>query len=106
LEEAKKNSTSNAESVSQNKLNYEKRKQLERDIRKITNQIQKAEKSIEQLEKSIKEKDEVLSNPEKYKDIINYDELYVEYELLNEKLKTEMNRWEEMNMKLEELRNG
>ena len=106
LEEAKKNSTSNAESVSQNKLNYEKRKQLERDIRKITNQIQKAEKSIEQLETSIKEKDEILSNPEKYKDIINYDELYVEYELLNEKLKTEMNRWEELNMKLEELRNG
>lgn len=103
LEKARKSEKEKQQSKSQNKLDWEKKKQLDRDIRKITNQIKKAEKHIEQLEKAINEKDEILSNPEKYRDSIDYDELYLKYESLNKELKKEMNRWEELNMKLEEL---
>jgi len=105
LEKARKTGKEKQQSKSQNKLDWERKKQLDRDIRKITSQIKKAEKSIEQLEEIINEKDKILSNPEKHRDSIDYDELYLKYESLNKELKQEMNRWEELNMKLEELQN-
>jgi ATP-binding cassette subfamily F protein 3 len=104
LEKAKKDIKANVGAISNNKLIYVKKKEFERNIRKITNQIKKAEKNIEQLEKAIIEKDEILSNPETYRDSINYDELYLKYESLNKELKQEMNQWEELNIKLEELK--
>ncbi len=105
LEKKSKKGSSNGNGVSDNKLNYERKKQLEREIRKISNQIKKVEENIDKLEKDIETKDDILSNPTEHT-ILNFNELSIEYNQLTQDLENEMNLWEELHSKLEELRNS
>ena len=88
---------------SQNKLNYEKRKQLERDIRKIKSEITKSEKSIESIETEIEKSHKILSDPTSYFENPDYEKITKDYEKLKKSLENEMNRWEELHVKLENL---
>ena len=90
------------EPKSQNKLNYEKKKQLDRDIRKINSEISKSEKRIEELETKIEQSHKILSDPTSYFENPDYDKITRDYEKLKRNLETEMNRWEELHLKLEE----
>jgi ATP-binding cassette subfamily F protein 3 len=90
------------ESKSQNKLNYEKKRQLERDIRKINSEISKSERKIEELETEIEQSHKILSDPTSYFDNPDYDKITKDYEKLKRNLEAEMNRWEELHLKLEE----
>jgi len=92
-----------AAAVSDNKLNYQRKKQLERDIRKVSNQISKVEENISSLEEEITEKDKVLSNPADHPDL-DFDELSIDYNNLNSSLEKEMQLWEELHAKLEDLK--
>jgi len=91
------------EPKSQNKLNYEKRKQLDRDIRKIKNEIAKSEIKIEKLEAEIEKSNKILSDPTSYFDNPDYDKITKDYEKLKITLEKEMNYWEELHINLEEL---
>jgi len=89
------------ETASGNKMNWEKRKQLDKEERKVKTQISRCESEIESLEMKILKKEEILGNPEKFPDQVGDEDLYREYETLKIKLKQEMDRWTTLHEELE-----
>jgi len=94
---------SNGDSVSENKMNYEKRKETEREIRKLSNCISKSEKEIERLETEINIIDKRLANPEQYKAELKNQDFFKTYERFKFKLDEEMKIWERMQLELEKI---
>jgi ATP-binding cassette subfamily F protein 3 len=87
------------EQSSQNKLDWEKRK--EKEIRKVKSQIMRSEAEIERIEAEMKEKEAMMATPEKYQKQIQDGSLYQSYEELKQSISREMKRWEELNYELE-----
>jgi len=100
LNKTKKQINNKKTVVSENKLGYEQRKQLQKDIRKVETQIKKAEENIEKLEKEIEVINEELNTFEANKD---YNELFKKVEDKNKLLHKETDNWERLLIKLEEL---
>ena len=98
-----KTGNSSTEAPSKNKLDYEKRKQLDRELRKMNNRIRQTERQIEELETKIVDVDAKLQNPDKYSKEINSGELFKEYEKLKSELENMMEVWENLNLELETL---
>jgi ATP-binding cassette subfamily F protein 3 len=94
-------SQADAEPVSQNKINWEKRKENEKEIRKIKSQVTRSESDIDRIEAELKTREAMLATPEKYQQQIQDGSLYKEYEDLKRVLEREMKRWEELNYELE-----
>jgi ATP-binding cassette subfamily F protein 3 len=90
---------------SQNKLDWEKRKEGEKEIRKVKTQISKCESEIERIETALKVKEGMMATPEKHQKQIQDGSLYQEYEELKQLLSKEMKKWEEFNYELEILEN-
>ena len=101
LEIARKEDKGKEINQSENKLNREKKKQLEKDLRKINTQITKGEEKISQIETEMKKLDELLSNPKAYTSELNYFDLSKQYDQLKKDLETEMQLWEELHQKIE-----
>ncbi len=93
--------TGSSQQVSQNKLNYEKKRESEKEVRKIKNQISRCEAEIGELESLISDKEKMLGEPDKHAQAIRDGSLYREYEELKVRLAREMKRWEELNYELE-----
>jgi len=91
------------DTASENKVNYEKKKESERDLRKIRNQISKAENEIERLEQEAVKLEGMLGEPHKHENRIKDGSLYREYEEVKSKLAVEMERWEALHNELEKL---
>ncbi len=87
--------------VSANKINWEKKKENEKEIRKVKTRISKSEEEIARLEDEIRLKEGMLATPEKYPEKIRDGSLYREYEEMKLSLEREMKRWEELNYELE-----
>jgi len=87
--------------VSQNKLDWEKKKENDREIRKLRAQIGKCESEIDRLEQEILKKEGMLGTPEKFQEQIRDGSLYRDYQKLKETLTREMKRWEELHYELE-----
>jgi ATP-binding cassette subfamily F protein 3 len=90
----------------ENKISWEKRKESEREQRKLINQIRRSEEIISGLEKEIKQKEQVLQHPEQYTGQMPGKDWYREYEELQRNLKEEMERWEFLNRQLEVMNSG
>jgi len=103
LEEVRKKSDSNEKSVSQNKLNYEMRKQKDREKRKIQNRITKCEEEMMRVEEIIAECDNKLSNPNDFQEEISSNSFHTEYGNYKKELDSITENWEELHDKLEEL---
>lgn len=108
LNELEKKSGTNSKSLkpeifSDNKLQWEKKKELEKQFRKINNQIVQCEQKIGNLESEIAEMDKHLINPDTYKDFINSDGLFEKYRLLKQQLTEEMELWEKLLIEKENL---
>ncbi len=83
---------------STNKLSYEEKKQLEKDIRNTQNKIAKLEKLIEETDEKIEALNQKLLNPESYS-----EEVMDEYAAVKKEGEEAMKEWESSNEKLEEL---
>jgi len=107
LSELEKNSTGSRDAqpeiVSASKVSYEKKKESERDLRRIRNQIERSENEIERLENSVKILEGMLGEPQKHQERIRDGSLYREYEELKSKLSGEMHKWENLHNELENL---
>ncbi len=86
---------------SENKLNYERKKQIEKDIRKLKTQIKKTENKISEVEERIAETNNKLSHPEGN---LDFNRLSKDLDKLNKELELEMANWEDLHLKLEKLR--
>jgi ATP-binding cassette subfamily F protein 3 len=90
---------------SANQAIRERKKQAEKELRKIKTQIEKSEEIIASLEKEVCKTDEMLINPETYKDVLADKEFYSNYEKLKKQLATEMKQWEQFHKQLEDKEN-
>jgi ATP-binding cassette subfamily F protein 3 len=95
--------TESAKKSSSNKVNWEKRKDFDKEIRKIQNLITKSENEIGRLEEEIKKTEEMLIQPEKFKDKVLGGQLYNEYEKWKSLLDKAIKKWEILNVELEEI---
>ncbi len=103
LDAVKKEASEKNTSASQNKLDYLKSKEAEKEIRKIRNRIEQLEKEIEKLEYTIQQQDELLHNQPEI--VVENPSFYSEYEALKNKLNLTMQDWENENIRLEETAN-
>ncbi len=92
--------------VSHNKLKYEQRKQVEREIRKLNNKIIAAEKEIEKLEADLAGINEKLADPQSFKEEIQSGELYKQHNDIEEQIAMQMQTWETLSSAKEELESG
>ena len=79
--------------LSQNKLIWERKKELEKQMRKIQNQIAKTEEEISQTEERQKEIEKLLENPLSIADNSSYNILYAEYNTLKKQQKELLDVW-------------
>lgn len=98
FEQKEKQEVKKEKEVSSNKLSYEEKKKLEKDIRKVQNQTNKLEKQIATLESKIEEMNQTLMNPTLYS-----DELLSEYNDIKKQLDQAMHDWEASQLLEEEL---
>jgi len=88
--------------VSDNKISWEKKRELDKEIRKIKNKVEKCEHEISNIEAEIKRLDKVLANPEEHKAEFNKADIYKTYQDLKDKLDKQMLEWEKLHSELEE----
>jgi ATP-binding cassette subfamily F protein 3 len=84
------------------KVNHEEEKQKEKELRTTQNLITKSEQEIARLESEIKKVDDLLLDPELYTETVNDKELFPRYEAMKKQLEKEMEKWEELQGKLEQ----
>ena len=86
--------------TSDNKLQYLERKELDKQIRKVTKQVEESEKMISKYEAELEKMDNQLISPEGVEDHAQY---YKDYQDIKLKLEQEMEKWEQLNFEVEEL---
>ena len=86
--------------VSQGKLDYELKKQNDREIKRIEREIKKIEEQIEALENEIAEMDDIMSSPDNHPDVSLDNDWYNRYGEKKAKLQELMEQWEEKSRSL------
>jgi ATP-binding cassette subfamily F protein 3 len=89
---------------SSNKLDYEQKKQLDKDIKKVSNKIKNLERKVDGIETELKELDLQLSDPEKYKELSAQSGFFDGYKKKQEELALLMKEWEDDLQLVEELK--
>lgn len=82
------------------KVSFEERKEINKQIKKVSQEIEIYEKDIANLELRLGTLDEILQKPAH--DVLD-DSIYKEYELIQNDLKTKMENWETLHQKLEKI---
>lgn len=101
---SKSGATSSVEQASNNKLQYEKRKLFEKELRKVTSKIEKTEDLINKVESEIAGIDKMLADPLQYKNVLDDRTLYNRYNSLKKELEELMNTWEEQHLQAESMK--
>ena len=86
--------------VSQGKLDYELKKQNDREAKRIEREIKKLEEQIEAVENEIAEMDAIMSSPDEHPEVNLDNAWYNLYGEKKNKLQALMEQWEEKAMSL------
>jgi ATP-binding cassette subfamily F protein 3 len=81
-------------------MSYAERKERMKQISRIEKQIAETEKQIAEKEKQLSELDSLLCNPDNASDM----ELVSKYTEVQSLLEKEMEKWEELSVRLEEIK--
>ena len=95
--------TEKQNAASQNKRNWEKRKLLEKDKRKIEKESERLEASIHEVEHKIKDCDMLLNQPDADAAVTMDVVFYQKYDQMKMELQQLMEQWETIQVKLESL---
>ncbi len=87
-------------SENKGRISFEERKEINKQIKKVTLDIELAEKEIGILENRLLELDNILQNPSQE---TMADSIYNEYEMIQNNLKAKMESWEILHHKLQEV---
>jgi len=85
--------------ISENKISYEARKELNKKIRKAEKDVEQAESAVEKLESELAEMTKLLENPEKASDV----EFIQLYQKKQRELEQRMYEWEILSEEAEKL---
>jgi ATP-binding cassette, subfamily F, member 3 len=88
---------------SASRINWEQKKQYERELRKFQNGIEKAEKEIEKCEKEMAEMEKIIANPALDPNKIESGEVFKNYEAQKIRLAKAEKDWEQFHLELEAL---
>jgi len=91
-----KKSSNSPKTDSVQKISYQKRKALDKRIRKTENKIFRLEKEITNLESEKQELDDKLANPELFKELTKDPDFFKLYELESAKLKSKEKEWDDL----------
>ena len=91
-----------AKTSSENKLSFEERKQLKKDLKKQKNLVSKLERQISEFETRLAEINEILKAPDAYQNDAN-QAIIKEWESSNQQMQLTMKNWEDEMLTLEEL---
>jgi len=89
---------------SENKISYQERKQLDKDIKKTSNKVGNLERSVEALEKELKALDAELTQPDRYNELSSQAGFFESYQEKQQQLAQYMSDWEQNIERLEELK--
>lgn len=103
LEAKKKSKEKEVQTQSSNKLRYEQKKELDKELRKITNKLKKCEEEISSHEAELERINELLSDPVTNQEVIESQDLYSKVNDINKQLETLMETWEELEIEREEM---
>ena len=92
-----------AEPISQNKINYERKKQIDAKLRKVDKEIQRLEEAIGKLEAELAEQDKIMANPEQHPETKIDNDWYWAYGKKKEELQALMDDWGEKQIEREEV---
>lgn len=98
-DKASSEQTQETENASANKLSYEERKELGRQIKRVEKQITEIEKRIADKETEIEKLENLMTTPEGAADTT----LFEKHGLLGKELKNDMDMWENLTLELEGL---
>ncbi len=90
---------------SQNKQNYERKKQFDSQLRKIDKEIQKTEQGIAALEDEVAKLDAVMADPVSHPDIKMDNEWYSAYGQKKVQLQALMDQWTQLQIEREDVEN-
>ena len=92
-----------SEPVSQNKINYERKKQIDAKLRKVDKEIQRLEDAIGKLENELAEQDAIMANPEVHPEVKIDNDWYWAYGKKKEELQALMDDWGERQLERESI---
>jgi ATP-binding cassette subfamily F protein 3 len=101
LEVKQSETVAKPQSKSDNKILWEKKKEKDKQLRKLKNAIDKIESEIDNFEIEIENINQKLSDPEKFEEEIKSGELYKQHDQATKALEDAMNEWEFLNAELE-----
>lgn len=96
LEFKEKSNTGVQKQQSDNKLKYEQRKELDRELRKIEKEIKQVEDAIHATETELEKVNTMLANPVDYPEEIKSGKLFKKHDLLEQELISLMENWESL----------
>ncbi len=88
---------------SQNKLNYERKKQFDARFRKIDKEIQRLEDAIGKLEKELADLDDIMAHPDEHTEVNVDNDWYWAYGKKKEEMQALLDDWGEKQMEREEV---
>jgi ATP-binding cassette subfamily F protein 3 len=91
------------EPVSQNKINYERKKQIDAKLRKVDKEIQRLEEAIGKLEAELAEQDAIMAHPDQHPEIKIDNDWYWAYGQKKEQLQSLMDDWGEKQIERDEI---
>lgn len=103
LHTGKAGETKDGDRPSDTKLNWERSRQIEKDLRKVNSDIENTEKLIEKLEKDVQDMDNILANPHETDRNTSLNKIYQDYDKVKSELSKHMNTWEVFQEKKEML---
>lgn len=86
--------------LSESKIKYEERKEVEKRIRKAQKTVEDSEERIMKLETDLELMDQMLSRPENLSD----PKVFEKYDSLKKELEKEMHLWEQVHQEWEEMK--
>ncbi len=103
LEVVKKTTSTSDAKLTNNKSQWESKKEYDKKLRKLKNEISKLESFIETNESILNTINEKLSSPEKYEDEIKSGELYKQHDKTNQDLEKAFEKWDIKHHELEKI---
>jgi len=89
--------------TSSKKISWEKKKEKDKQLRKVKKDIGLCEDKIAAIEETMFAVNQKLSQPEKYAEELKSGILFKQHDLLNENLKQKYSEWEDLSLQLENL---
>lgn len=90
---------------SSNKIAFQEKKELERELRKVSGRIEKTEKRIGEVESLIAECEAIIANPSGSGKKLNDPEFYLKYQQHRNELNELLSTWERLHSELEAIHN-